>query len=329
MDRKKNTKSHRHVSKCTTDNKLKKKHLMQRKNNKHDDFKNINQTNKHSIDDTKYVNINEGETDVNEIIEKYIDVTPVHFQEKEQEILREIINEYMSGQVKNDVNKVISISTRAKRNTLQIEAEKDEEEYEDTKFDPPDVPTAKERHYDFIVGRGRYEPRDYLNLPLNQQFANRNVIYIDPNPAVNADVKETIGKVDFHLFEICGDQDPENRITVRMFFDWSTVYCGALQTLPLVAKNIGRKFTIYIPLGYDEHKIAGEVARELNDPMFSISLVEGQYPLFNWNENANLESMKKIFPEAISIANIINPNKYMLILVNDDSTQLLHRHKKI
>src|SRR5690606_14281736 len=52
-------------------------------------------------------------------------------------------------------------------------------------------------HIDFIIGRGTKEPKNYLNIPLSSSFCDRNVVYIDPEPSVCANVKLLLEDVDF------------------------------------------------------------------------------------------------------------------------------------
>jgi hypothetical protein len=187
-------------------------------------------------------------------------------------------------------------------------------------------------HCDFIVGRGRVEPRDYMNLPLNTTFASRNVVFIDPNQSMHADVKQSIQDVDFKQFGISRDQDIYETIDVRIIFDWSSFYCGALQFLPNIVKKIGRRCQILVPLNKDENYIPDDIKQTLLDPftkddkfnhhcnIFTIQLVDGRYPLFDWDKisQKTLENIRSFIPSANSLADVVNPNKYIVISAFDE-----------
>lgn len=162
-------------------------------------------------------------------------------------------------------------------------------------------------HYDFIIGRGKNDPSGYMNFPLNPIFSKRNIVFIDANPIMNADIKQLLHHVDFNNFGICHNQDPMEVIDVRFLFDWSSFYCGALQNLNEIISKIGRKCQIFVPLSKDENTIPIEIKGTLSNKIFMITLVEGYYPLFNWNN------------ESQTIKDYINPNRYIRIYAYHDA----------
>lgn len=185
-------------------------------------------------------------------------------------------------------------------------------------------------HYDFIVGRGRVEPQENVNFPLNLTLASRNIVFIDPNPSVQADVKQLIQDVDFKHFGILRDQDVYETIDVRIIFDWSSFYCGALQCLPNIIKKIGRRCKILVPLNKDENLIPNDIKQILNPPdeskLFTITLADGRYPLFDWDRISpnTLRVIRKFAPSANSLADVVNPNKYVVISAFDDPDVYLY-----
>ena len=174
-------------------------------------------------------------------------------------------------------------------------------------------------HIDFIVGRGKNAPRAYMNFPMNHKLLKRNLIYIDPNPAMDSDVKQLLHDVDFSLFGICKNQEqnPNEEIMVRFFFDWSSFYCGAVQSLTDVILRIGRKCQIFVPLSIDEQIIPSQVKNELCSNIFTLNTVEGLYPLFDWNaKNQTIPRVTTVpnhIPITTMIRNVINPDRYMRI----------------
>lgn len=174
-------------------------------------------------------------------------------------------------------------------------------------------------HCIFVVGRGRNTPNGYLNLPLNPILSTRNVIYIDQNPDTNPDINDKFQNVDFSYFGICGNQDVNEMIRIKILFDLSTIYCGILDDLcNIISMNIGRYCDIYVPLNNTENDIPEDIKRSIKNEKFTLSLVYGAYPLFDWRSNADISDMKKQFPNYTSIANVVNPNKYIKITAFDD-----------
>ena len=165
-------------------------------------------------------------------------------------------------------------------------------------------------HIDFIIGRGKSYPEYGLNLPLNPDLitSNRNIIFIDQDLGMNPDINQRIEDVDFMQFNICKTQDPDEKIYIRFFFDWSSFYCGAVQSLTQIIKKIGRKCQIFVPLYIDENKIPGDVIRELSDNIFKINIIEGKYPMFNWDPSIIIPKL-----DNKTIGSIVNENYYMKI----------------
>lgn len=143
----------------------------------------------------------------------------------------------------------------------------------------------KDKHIDFVVGRGRNNPIGYMNIPLNNNIKNRNIIFIDPNPVMDSDIHKSIKDVDFSQFNILHNQDINRSINIRIIFDWSSFYCTAIYDLPNVIRNIGRNITILVPLSKNENNIPTEIYYNFNDPSFNVSLKNGKYPLFDWSKN--------------------------------------------
>ena len=183
------------------------------------------------------------------------------------------------------------------------------------KNEPVTPPTPLAPHYDFIVGRGKNAPNHYMNFPLNPKLQKRNLIYIDPNPIMDADIRQMLDEVDFRSFGICKDQDPKEEINIRFFFDWSSFYCGAIQSLTKVILGIGRKCQIFVPLSKDEQTIPSDVKFKLSSNIFTLALVEGRYPMFDWNENnqEDPEQNDPVIRAKPSMRNVMNPDRYMRI----------------
>lgn len=162
-------------------------------------------------------------------------------------------------------------------------------------------------HCDFIVGRGKKQPIGYMNYPLNPIFYTRNIIYIDPNTETGADINQYLNDVDFSIFNICKEQDPNEHIQIRIIFDWSSFYCGALQNLVHTMIKIGRRCQILVPLNKDENIVPRDVYNTLNNKLFTVATVEGKYILFDWSKD-NLYKM----------SNYINNERYIKIDVFDN-----------
>ena len=165
-------------------------------------------------------------------------------------------------------------------------------------------------HYDFIIGRGQNEPNEYLNFPLNPLFNNRNIIYIDPNPQMNADIKQPLQDVDFSFFGLCKYQDVNETIRVRFIFDWSSFYCGALECLTDIVLKLGRRCQILVPLNKDEPMLPKNIINTLNNKLFTLSTAEGKYILFDW-------SKETILPHGKKMSTYVNNERYIKIDVFD------------
>lgn len=175
----------------------------------------------------------------------------------------------------------------------------------DTNSVIPSSPSEKTiAHIDFIVGRGRNKPDGHINFPLNMVFKNRNVVYIDPDETTGSDIRQCIQDVDFSQFNISKNDDTNEKIQIRFLFDWSSFYCSAMVHLPDIAKKLKRRFKVLVPLNNDETHVPSEVKQYLHDSIFTLATVDGQYPLFDWNNNTDN-------------FNLINKKRYMMIYVYD------------
>jgi hypothetical protein len=176
------------------------------------------------------------------------------------------------------------------------------------------INNIEQEHYDFIVGRGRNELPDYMNLPINPVFASRNVVFIDCNPNMQADIQQRIEYVDFSWFGICNEQDPHERISVNIIFDWSSFYCGAMQNLKNIVTSIGRRCHIFVPLDSTSNNIPIDISRELQTSIFTIIVKDGRYPLFDWNKDSDISlGINPMTGKRKIISELVNPNKYMII----------------
>lgn len=182
------------------------------------------------------------------------------------------------------------------------------------KTDSLNFTDMEEEHYDFIVGRGRTDLEGYMNIPINPVFSSRNVVFIDANPKMNADIKQFIETIDFSWFGICKDQDPEERIIVNIIFDWSSFYCGAMQNLTNIVTNIGRRCRIFIPLDSNNNDVPSDIMRELKNSIFTITVENGHYPLFDWTKEGNVcLGINPMSGRPKIIRELVNPDKYILI----------------
>lgn len=168
-----------------------------------------------------------------------------------------------------------------------------------------------------VVGRGRVDPRGYRNLPLNigkiipDALDPDYVMYVDPDPRVDADLQTTIEDVDFVALDLA------DRLTdIRIYFDWSTFYCTAMHritdVLHTLSRVLGRSVKVYAPLYPDDKGVPADVARILADkavklkmPDMSIRIVQGAYPLFDWQNEERSQDL----------LNSVNRNIYLLISV--------------
>ena len=165
----------------------------------------------------------------------------------------------------------------------------------------------KHKHINFIVGRGRVEFKGGLNIPLSPIFTNSNNVFIDGMLDVEPDIAKPLSDVDFTQFGITKEQDPENKIDVKILFDWSSAYCGGIQSIHRIAQQLRRPFEIYIPFSNSENKIPSDIKNILWQPVYDFILEDGYYPLFDWTIDV-LQSSNR------HISDHVNPNHYLKIL---------------
>lgn len=143
-------------------------------------------------------------------------------------------------------------------------------------------------HVDFIVGRGRRDFQGALNLPIDAVFNSRNCVYIDSWDLLKPDICAKFSEVNFGSYGITPFYDPFSQIQVRIFFDWSTFFCGCIQHLFKKCTELGRRCEIYVPLLPSENSIPSDIKRTLWQPVFTVELVSGKYPLFDWGTEKNI-----------------------------------------
>jgi len=163
------------------------------------------------------------------------------------------------------------------------------------------------KHINIIVGRGPKELKGGLNIPLSPIFTNGNNVFIDALPEVNPDIAKPLSEVDFTQFGITKDQDPENKTDVRIYFDWSSAYCGGLHSIHKIAQQLRRPFEIYVTLSNTENKVPSDVKNILWYRCYDFILEDGHYPLFDWTVPVLKSSGKPI-------SDYVNPNHYLKIL---------------
>lgn len=156
-------------------------------------------------------------------------------------------------------------------------------------------------HCDFIIGRGKKDKMGNLNLQLNKNFNQRNIIYIDPDVSVGADVQKLIQDVDFSEFGISIDFDPKEEINIRFIFDWACFYCTAIDHMMNIVQKLNRRCEILVPLNFDESLVPTIIKTKFSHPFIRIGIIDGQYPLFDWTTDTH------------NISKVINPSKYILI----------------
>lgn len=160
-------------------------------------------------------------------------------------------------------------------------------------------------HIDFIVGRGKNYPSECMNIPMNPLLNARNIILIDSNPMMGADIIDLLGNIDFTNFGISSQQDPQNLINLRFIFDWSTFYCSAIDSMVKITKHLKHKMEILVPMESTDQWIPSEILEVMDDPMYRITVEDGYYPLFD-PEVKDSDQLKRI----------INTEKYIRIGVN-------------
>ena len=154
-------------------------------------------------------------------------------------------------------------------------------------------------HIDFIVGRGHIYPSGCMNIPMNPIFNERNVIFVDSNPTMGADIVDLLENVNFDDYGITS----RSLINLRFIFDWSTFYCSAIYSMKRIAHRLKHRMEIYVPLESDEQMIPSEILSVMDDPIFTITIQDGFYPLFD--------------PRIKETYSIFNIEKYIKIQVND------------
>ena len=152
-----------------------------------------------------------------------------------------------------------------------------------------------EYNYDFIIGRGKIDIPGYLNLPINKYLQSRNIIFIDPDERVGADIQQNVQDVNFSQY------DDNKIINIRFIFDWSCFYCTAIYGIVSIVQKLNRKCQFLIPLGIDEKTIPDIIKITLRRPFIKLDLIEGLYPLFDWESDGE------------KIGKFINRSAYILI----------------
>lgn len=163
-------------------------------------------------------------------------------------------------------------------------------------------------HIDFIVGRGREEPKGGLNIPINPLFKYRNVVFIDANSDVKPDIVSYIENIDLSHFGITQEQDPEHKIDIRFIFDWSSFFCGAIQGIHHISLQLRRPYEIYVPLTQSENYVPSDIKNILWQPIYNIVPENGKYPLFDWSIDICTSSGRPI-------SDVVNPDMYLKIIV--------------
>ena len=154
----------------------------------------------------------------------------------------------------------------------------------------------------FVVGRGRKELYGYMNIPMNPDIIKRGVIFIDNNEESAPDICKYLHDVDLDAYGMLSRQT--NDIDFIIMFDWSSFYCNALEMLQHQMLNLSRRCTIIVPLAPDENIMPNEIKNKLTSKIFTLSITEGQYPMFDWSPQ-NIEKIKSI----------VNHNRYIEIRV--------------
>lgn len=147
------------------------------------------------------------------------------------------------------------------------------------------------KHNIIVVGRGRKDIRGGLNISINKTFNQDDIIYIDQDQLSEADIRLPLKDVDFTKI-------PLSSSDLDIYFDWSSFYCDAMYCLKDKLVSISKITHVYIPLEYHENKIPSEITYEFKSNDFRIDLVDGEYPLFDWDKD---------------VSKYINPDKYIRI----------------
>lgn len=161
-------------------------------------------------------------------------------------------------------------------------------------------------HIDFIVGRGRKTHSGELNIPLNPLFLTRNTVYIDADKSLQPDIGQELYKINFEVFGITREQDPDNAISVRVLFDYSSFYCGAIQSIHTISTQLKRPYKVYVPLPPNEHKVPTDMTGILWHKCYKFELACGKYPLFDWSAE-NIASSNR------PISEFVNAREFVVI----------------
>lgn len=163
-----------------------------------------------------------------------------------------------------------------------------------------------------IVGRGRKPIDGNKNYPLNPALGfDSYVMFIDQLESPDPDI---ITKIEDLKLEELGISPEVNDI--RVYFDWSTFYCTAMQNIvkfmTRTKKVIDIPLQVYAPLYADDQSIPGDVKRNVmespsNKGDTHLMMVYGSYPLFDWQDRYSLEDLKQN----------VNPEKYIMITNHD------------
>lgn len=158
---------------------------------------------------------------------------------------------------------------------------------------------AKQKHIDFVVGRGRVKYTGGLNLSMSPAFQTRNVVYIDQDSDTRPDITEKFEQLDLTNFGITNNDDPEHDIHIRFIFDWSSFYCGAFLGIHHISTHLRRPYSILVPLHAHENHMPPEIQRVLWQKHYTKNIISGNYPLFDWSTR--------------NVSNFVNPDVYVEI----------------
>jgi hypothetical protein len=159
----------------------------------------------------------------------------------------------------------------------------------------------------FIIGRGHIEYKSGLNIPINPLLLKHKLIYIDRNKDIKPDISSQLHEVDFKSFNI-----PDDTI-IKFYFDWSSFYCGGLDSILKITQDLKRTYEIYVPLSSSENTIPSEIERTLFMRLYNIILVNDKYPLFDWSVPI-LPSTNRPITEHV------NSSKYIKIIYTHPKT---------
>jgi hypothetical protein len=181
-------------------------------------------------------------------------------------------------------NSFIEMSDRNR--DISSQDEENEEEYEDS------------FRLNVVVGRGRRDLKGGLNFPLNPAIeVCPYLLYVDQNEEPDPDIWTKIE--DLRIEEIGLSPDITS---VRVYFDWSSFYCTAMQEIVRFMNRVrsvtGMSVTVYAPLYADDKSLPGDVKRCVVDSQenkgdIRLMLVCGTYPLFDWHDMGRITELRK------------------------------------